>query len=290
MARESQRNDLGEFLRARRADLTPAAVGLPEGRGRRVPGLRREEVAVLAAISTDYYTRLEQGRIEASPSVLAAVARVLRLDDHQRAYMYELAGKEAYHPPRRRAARLGVQPQLQRMLDDMGHTPAWAFGPRTEVLAWNAMGAALITDFGRIPEEQRFYMRLLFTDPAMRTLYADWEGITRLGIAQMRRHNSQHPDDPQLNALVAELSAGYPEFRQWWGDHDVATWDAGRKHLRHPVVGDLYLDWSVMAWAADPDQQIIVWTAESGSPSEDGLRLLASWAADPSRSTDNSPA
>lgn len=288
MARESHRNDLGEFLRARRADLTPADVALPEGTGRRVPGLRREEVAVLAAISTDYYSRLEQGRTEASPSVLASLARVLRLDDDQRAYLYELAGKQAYAPAHRPAARLRVHPQLQRMLDDMAHTPAWVFGPRTEVLAWNVMAAALVTDFAKIPEEQRYYMRLLFTDPAMRTLYADWEGVTRLGIAQMRRHNSQHPDDPQLNALVAELSASYPEFRQWWAAHDVATRDTGRKHLRHPVVGDLLLDWNVMAWAADPDQAIIIWTAEPGSPTDDALRLLASWAADPSRSADNS--
>lgn len=105
----------------------------------------------------------------------------------------------------------------------------------------------------------------------------------------MRRHNSQYPDDPQLNTLVAELSAGYPEFRRWWAEHDVATRDTGRKHLRHPVVGDLLLDWSVMTWAADPDQQIIAWTAEPGSPSEDALRPLASWTADPSRSPGNSP-
>ncbi|MBY8862920.1 helix-turn-helix transcriptional regulator [Nocardia sp. CA2R105] len=288
MARESRRNDLGEFLKTRRAELPPATAGLPHSLGRRVPGLRREEVAVLAAISTDYYRRLEQGRIEASPSVLASLARVLRLDDDQRTYLYELAG--TYCPPRPPSARLRVQCQLQRVLDDMAHTPAWAFGPRTEVLAWNAMGAALVTDFAKIPEDQRYYIRMLFADPALRSLYADWEEVTRLGIAQMRRHNSQNPDDPQLKALVTELSACYPQFRRWWADHDVATRDAGRKHLRHPVVGDLLLDWNVMSWAADPDQGIIMWTAEPGSPSEDALRLLASWAAVPHRIDAKTPA
>ena len=280
MTSDLHRNELGEFLKARRAELDPAAVGLPNGGPRRVPGLRREEVAVLAAISTDYYSRLEQGRIQASPSVLASLARVLRLDDDQRDYMYELAAKDDYRPPRR-LSRPKVQPQLQRMLDDMALTPAFVIGPRTEIVAWNAMAAALITDFGKIPEKQRYYIRLLITDPAMRELYADWEGVTRLAIAQMRMHNANNPGDAKLAQVVGELSVRDGQFRQWWAAHNVATRDTGTKHLRHPVVGDLHLDWNAVTWAADPDLQIIVWTAEPGTPSHDGLRLLASWAADP---------
>jgi len=280
MSREVQRNELGEFLKVRRAELDPAAVGLPEGGQRRVAGLRREEVAVLAAISTDYYSRLEQGRIQASPSVLASLARVLRLDDDQRVYMYELAAKDDYRPLRT-SPRPKVKPQLQRILDDMALSPAFVIGPRTEIVAWNAMGAALITDFARIPEKQRYYIRLLITDPAMRELYADWEGVTRLAIAQMRMHNANNPGDAKLARLVGELSVQDAQFRQWWAAHKVAIRDAGTKHLRHPVVGDLHLDWNAVSWAADPDLQIIVWTAEPATPSHDALRLLASWAAQP---------
>ncbi|MFF3617094.1 helix-turn-helix transcriptional regulator [Streptomyces aureus] len=279
MKRDPHRSDLGEFLKARRAELSPADVGMPDGGPRRVQGLRREEVAVLAAISTDYYTRLEQGRIQASPSVLASLARVLRLDDAERTYLHELAARNAYRPPPP-APHPTVKPQVQRLLDDLAHTPAFAIGPRTEIAAWNTMGAALIADFGKIPEEQRYFIRLLVTDPAMRELYVDWESVTRLSIAQMRMHNASHPDDPKLTELVDLLSEQDRDFRQWWSAHDVAIRGAGEKHLRHPVVGDLFLDWNAITWAADPGLQIIVWTAEPESASHEGLRRLASWAAD----------
>jgi transcriptional regulator with XRE-family HTH domain len=288
MKRDVHRNDLGEFLKARRAELTPAAVGLPDAGSRRVAGLRREEVAVLAAISTDYYSRLEQGRMPASPAVLASLAQVLRLDDDQRDYLYELAAKDEYRPPRR-PPRPKVHAQLQRMLDDMAHTPAFVIGPRTEVVAWNVMGAALITDFAKIPEDHRYYIRMLFADPAMRELYADWEGVTRLAIAQLRMHNANNPGDAKLAELVGELSVHEAQFRQWWADHHVATRGTGTKHLRHPVVGDLHLDWNAVTWGADPDLQIIVWTAEPGSPTHDALRLLSLWAADPAHAVSGSP-
>ena len=285
MTRDPNRNDLGDFLKARRSELSPADVGLSaDGQARRVTGLRREEVAMLAAISTDYYTRLEQGRIHASPSVLASLSQVLRLDPDQRAYLHELADRRGHHPAPRPAGGQ-TDPQLQRMLDDMTHTPAFVIGPRTEIVAWNAMGAALITDFAKIPGDPRYYIRMLFTDPAMRDLYADWEGVTRLAIAQMRMHNAAHPGDPRLTALVGELSAEFPLFRQWWADHQVATRGTGVKHLHHPVVGDLALDWNAVTWAADPDLQIIVGTAEADSPSHDGLRLLATWTAHNAAST-----
>ena len=169
-------------------------------------------------------------------------------------------------------------------------TPAFVIGPRTEIVAWNTLGAAMITDFGKIPEKQRYYIRLLITDPAMRELYADWEGVTRLAIAQMRMHNANNPGDTKLAELVGDLSVQDTQFRQWWAAHDVATRDTGTKHLRHPVVGDLHLDWNAVTWAADPDLQIIVWTAEPGTPSYDGLQLLSSWAADRSHADSSHPA
>jgi transcriptional regulator with XRE-family HTH domain len=288
MQRDVRLNELGDFLKARRAELNPEDVGLPtSASGRRVPGLRREEVARLALISPDYYTRLEQGRMKASEPVLTELARVLCLDDDQRAYLFALAGKSTPRP--RRSARQKVQPQLQRLLDDLPTTPAFVIGRRTDILGWNRMGAALITDFGQIPDKDCTYIRLLFSDPAMRRLYVDWEGVTRLAIAQLRMDSVKYPGDPKLAAIVGELSVQDPLFRRWWADHDVASRGTGVKKLHHPVVGDLTLDWDTLTCATDPDQQIIVWTAEPGTPSHDGLRLLASWAADQPHLTSDPP-
>ncbi|MFE4367617.1 helix-turn-helix domain-containing protein [Streptomyces sp. NPDC056835] len=279
MNRDAHLNELGEFLRARRAELSPRTVGLPDsGTPRRVPGLRREEVAQLATISTDFYTRLEQGRIQASASVLAALARVLYLNDDQRDYLFGLAGKGQNRPRRRTLQK--VQPQLRRLLDDLTATPAIVLGRRMDILAWNALAAALVTDFGRIPEKRRNYVRLVFTDPAMRTLYCDWETVARTCAAQLRMEAAKYPDDPRLTALVGELSVQDPQFRQWWAAHQVATLSVGTKALHHPVAGDLILDWDTLTASTDPDQQLVIWTAEAGTPSHDGLRILASWAAD----------
>jgi transcriptional regulator with XRE-family HTH domain len=278
--RENHPDELSDFLRARRSELRPADVGLPTVEGiRRVAGLRREEVAALAAISIDYYTRLEQGRIHPSPAVLTSLARALRLDTGQESYLYELAGEEtgpAASPPAKNAAALA---QLEAFLDDLRYTPAFAIGPRTEILAWNAMGAALITDFAAIPSDQRYYVRILVTDPRMRRLYADWEDVTQLAIAQMRRYNAGHPEDAQLSVLVRDLSAIDTDFARWWARHRVAQRTTGAKHIRHPIVGDLQLHWNAITWNADPDLQVIVWTAEPGSPSQERLRQLADGSA-----------
>jgi len=273
-------NELGEFLKARRADLAPRAVGLPEdGSLRRVPGLRRDEVARLAAISVDYYTRLEQGRVQASAYVLAALARALRLDDDQRAYLYELAGKSPARP--RRRAKQRVRPQLQRT-DQLTETPAIVLGRLMDILAWNPLAAALITDFSQIPEAQRNYVRLVFTDPAIRNLYADWETVARMCVALLRMEAAQTPEDPRLAALVGELSVHDPDFREWWAARHVASQRFGTKTLRHPIAGDITLDWDSFSCATDPEQQLIVWTAEPDTPSHQALHFLASWAADPS--------
>ncbi|MEU3524249.1 helix-turn-helix domain-containing protein [Streptomyces sp. NPDC038707] len=283
MDADAHPNELGEFLKARRAELSPRTVGLPDtGAKRRVRGLRREEVALLASISTDYYTRLEQGRRQASATVLDALARVLHLNDEERAYLLEVAGKTAAQP--RRQAAQAVRPQLRRVLDELTTSPALVLGRRMDILAWNPMAAALLTDFSRIPEKYRNYAWLLFSDPAMRKIHVHWEDMARACVAMLRREAGRDPHDQHMARLVGELSIADDDFRRWWGDHRVASRTRGNKVLRHPVAGELTLDWDALSVAGDPEQQLVVWTAEPGTPSHDALRLLASWTATTDRS------
>jgi transcriptional regulator with XRE-family HTH domain len=268
--------ELAEFLKARRAELAPSHVGLPEGGAhRRVRGLRREEVAQLAAISTDYYTRLEQGRISPSPPVLESLARVLELSEDQRTYMYELVGTNAASPTSRRRARQKIKPFMQRVLDQLTGTPAIVMTPTHDILAWNQLAAALMVDFGEIPERERNFMRLLFTDPRMRSLYPDWEGLARAVVSYVRMEAARKPDDPALAELVGELSIKDPHFRQWWAGTRVALKRRGTRTYDHPLVGEITLDWDALTSDAEPDQQLIIYTAEPGSRSEKALRELA---------------
>ena len=281
MAAEPKWRELGDFLRARRAELQPHDLGLTDDEHpRRVPGLRREEVARAASISTDYYTRLEQGRLPASAPVLDDLARVLRLGPDERAYLAGLAGKVL--PDDAPRVSVGVAPFVLRMIDDLGATPVFVMGPRTEVVAWNAMAAALIADFSAVPEGERYFIRLLFTDPALRTLYSDWLGVVDLALAQLRMDSARDPEDPLLQTLIAELVALGTEFAGLWTAHEVATRGTGTKVLRHPVVGELTLDWGALD--AGGGHTAIVWTAEPGSPSQEGLRRLADLGAAARRS------
>jgi transcriptional regulator with XRE-family HTH domain len=284
---QADQNELAEFLKARRSELAPSDVGLAEGgRHRRVAGLRREEVAQLAAISTDYYTRLEQGRINPSAPVLASLARVLRLTDDQRDYMYELVGTTAAIKPRRRAPQK-VKPHMQRILDHITDTPAMVMTPTHDILAWNPLAAALMIDFSEVPERERNFLRLIFTDPRMRALYPDWEGLARSVVSYIRMEAARKPDDPRLAELVGDLSIRDPQFRRWWAGTHVASKRRGTRSYNHPVVGEITLEWDALTSDAEPDQQIIIYTAEPGSASEQALRILASWAAetfDPPRS------
>jgi len=201
-------NQLGDFLKARRAQLTPNEVGLPEaGTHRKVAGLRREEVAQLAAISVDYLTRLEQGRVRASASVLITLCRALRLDDDQQAYLYQLAGQTPQ--PRRRPVQQ-ARPAMRRLLDQLTGTPAVVLGRRLDILAWNDSATALYTDFARLPARRRNYVRLLFTDPAFRALHANWDHDARIVVASLRMEAAKDPDDPELAVLVGELSLQTP--------------------------------------------------------------------------------
>jgi transcriptional regulator with XRE-family HTH domain len=270
--------ELGGFLKARRAALTPGDVGLPGGGSpRRVPGLRREEVAQLASMSVDYYTRLEQGRLPASASIIAVLARALRLDDDQRAYVYQLAGKLPAEPRRGRAQP--VTPAMRRLLGQLVATPAMVLGRRLDILAWNAGAAALYTDFARIPEEHRNYVRVLFADPVVRALHADWEPDALTAVATLRMHAARYPDDPDLATLVGELSVRDADFRAWWAAHQVAGTGNGTKHYRHALVGELVLDCDTWVSPEDPDQRILILTAEPGSASHDSLTILTTWAA-----------
>lgn len=280
MDSKANRKELGNFLKARRAQLTPREVGLPDpDTRRRVAGLRREEVAQLAAISVDYLTRLEQGRVRASDSVLAVIARALRLTDDHRSYLYALAGK-SFDAPRRRTGEK-IRPAMRRLLEQLTETPAIVLGRRMDVLAWNTPAAALFTDFSRYPARHRNYVYLLFADPRIRALHLDWEEAARTAVAALRMEAARDPGDPELSDLVGELAVGYPEFRTWWAAHHVTTASYGTKHYRHDVVGELTLDCDMWDSPDSSGQRLMVLTADTGSPSHESLRILTSWAAEP---------
>ncbi|MET7508510.1 helix-turn-helix transcriptional regulator [Streptomyces albidoflavus] len=267
-------NELGAFLRARRAALSPGAVGLPRTVGsRRVRGLRREEVASLASISTDYYTRVEQGRRRPSAQVAEVLAGVLRLSEDERAYLLELVGTELPERPEETAP--AVQPSLRRLLDALTAVPALVLGPRMDILAWNPMAAALITDFSELPDAHRNYAWLLFRDPAVRALHPDFDTVAPGCVAMLRREAGRDPHDPRMDGLVRELCHADESFRRWWGEHHVAAGNRGTKVLRHPGVGDLTLDWDALTCAHDPAQRFVIWTTAPGSPSEKRLAALS---------------
>jgi transcriptional regulator with XRE-family HTH domain len=278
-----QNGELGDFLRSRRARLRPEDAGVAfSGGARRVPGLRREEVARLAGVSTDYYARLEQGRHPyVSETVLEAVARALRLDDIERGYLFELARPRTPGPDRRRPARVPrVRPAVHRMLDVLdGVSPALVINHRNDVLAANPLAQALITDFDALPYRERNLARFVLLHPAARDLYMDWEKAAETFTAGLRLAAGRHPDDPQLNELVGELSIKVPEFHTWWASHRVDQCAHGTQRLRHPLVGELTLSYETLALPADPDQIVCIYTAEPGSASAETLRLLASWSA-----------
>lgn len=278
-----QRAELGEFLRSRRARLRPEDVGLPDyGRHRRVPGLRREELAQLAGVSVAYYTRLEQGHGQnVSAEILDAIARALRLDGTERAHLSHLAGPR---PRKRRQAPRAerVRPELRTLLDAMDGVPAYLVGRRQDVIGWNGLAAAVFGDFGTLPAQERNLVRLVFLDPATAELYADWECRACEVVSNLRMYAGQYPDDERLSALVGELSVKNEEFRRLWAAHTVADNKThGVKRLRHPLVGELQLSFETLALPDDPAQFLVTYHAPPGSPSADALRLLASWSASP---------
>ncbi|AXK33846.1 XRE family transcriptional regulator [Streptomyces armeniacus] len=275
------RAELSEFLRSRRARLQPQDVGLPDyGGRRRVPGLRREELAQLAGVSVAYYTRLEQGHSHnVSASVLDAIATALRLTKAERDHLTHLT------KPKRRTRRAQsrsqrVRPGLQQLLDAMESVPAYVIGRRMDVLAWNRMACALLTDFRALAPHERNMAWLVFLDPHSRELYPEWEQKASDIVAWLRLDAGCHPDDPQLTALIGELSVKSGEFRRMWAAHNVQDKSYGVKHLYHPLVGSLTLSYEALKLPADQSQELIAYHAEPGSPSAEALRLLASWSAE----------
>ncbi|MGI5216746.1 helix-turn-helix transcriptional regulator [Nocardia sp. CA-290969] len=272
---------LGDFLRARRARLRPEDVGLREtGPRRRVRGLRREELAQLAGVSVSYYTRLEQGTSRgASAEVLDAVARALLLDDHEREHLDRLAGATR-HPSRvRRPRPEKLADETRDLLRAVDGVPALVLGRRTDVLAWNTLGHALLA--GHLnslgpddPARRPNMSRMVFLDPHCRELYADWKRKARAVVGNLRLAVGKHPDDPLLAELIGELTMKSPEFVTLWRDHRVTPCDAASYELRHPTVGPVTVTQQTLSIARAPDQMLIVCTTPAGSPSEQGLALL----------------
>jgi transcriptional regulator with XRE-family HTH domain len=273
-------NELGDFLRARRAALDPHRAGLPDdGRLRRVPGLRREELAQLAHVSTDYVVRLEQSRTRrVSRPVLDALADALQLAPDERAYLFAVADV-AQTAPARQPAELLVDQHLRQLLDGMHDIPALVLNRRQDVLAWNSAAAALLADFGALPPGERNLIRLTFLDDAYRSLYADWPRAARECVAVLRMEAGRHPADPALTALVGELSVRDPDFRTWWGSHLVRGPRQLSKTYHHPVVGTLTLDVQQLSVETQPDQLLVAYTAPPDSASQEALRFLLQWSA-----------
>jgi transcriptional regulator with XRE-family HTH domain len=271
--------ELREFLRSRRAKITPDQAGLPpQPGGRRVPGLRREEVAQLAGVSVDYYIRLERGRhSHVSESVLDAIARALRLNDLERAHLFQIARPSHARP--RSLPPQHLRPGLQLMVDTLIDVPVVVVGRRLDVLASNRLARALYTDFEALPAASRNMAWLIFLDKKVRALFADWEENARGTVAALRLYAGREPHDPALAELVAELSLHDPDFRRWWADHDVFQRTHGMKRFRHTLIGDLVLGYETFTATDDPYQMLGIYTAEPGSTSADRLKLLASWSA-----------
>lgn len=278
---------LGEFLRTRRSQLRPEDLGIPGyGERRRVPGLRREELALLAGVGVSYYIRLEQGQsLNASPQVLDAIARALRLEEAERLHLHNLARISAPGPDggpgrgrTRRPAPERVTEATGQLLEALAHVPVIVMGRRSDVLAWNRLGHALFAghlDPGAPdrPAERPNMTRLVFLDAHTRDLYADWPAKARAAVGNLRLVAGRHPDDTALHALVGELSAKSPDFASMWADHRVQACAVATYAMRHPLVGPLTVTQQTLS--QDPGQNVVVATTEAGSPARTTLALLA---------------
>jgi len=274
-------NDIREFLTSRRAKVTPSQAGLPDyGGRRRVPGLRREEVAMLAGISVEYYTRLERGNANGvSSDVIEGVVRALQLDDAEREHLFDLVRTSTDRPSRRRPGQARVRPVVQRILDEMAGVPAYVRNGRLDILAANRLGEALYSEVFIDPIRPANTARFLFLSPRAPDFFPDWDTIANDAVAILRAEAGRDPHDRRLSDLIGELSTRSGGFRVRWAAHDVKFHRSGTKRLHHPLVGDLTLAFEALDLLSDTGQRINVYTAEPGSPSQEGLDLLASWAA-----------
>lgn len=276
------RTAVSDFLRTRRDRITPEQAGIIGGSRRRVPGLRREEVAMLAGVSVEYYARMERGDLAGvSAEVLDSVAQALRLDEAERDHLDDLARAAGPRPMRRRkkACEKGVTPAFQRFLDAVTGAPVWVRDRRMDFVAANALGRALYAPLFEDPSGRANTARFTFLDPAARLFFPDWEANTDGIVASMRTYAGQNPLDKGLTDLIGELVTRSDAFRQRWSVHDVRHHRAGAKRIHHPVVGDLELSYEAMDLPANPDWFMFAYTAEPGSPTEERIRLLGSLAA-----------
>jgi transcriptional regulator with XRE-family HTH domain len=268
------RSDIRDFLASRRARITPEQAGLlPGGGRRRVPGLRREEVAVLAGVSTEWYTRLEKGHITGvSEDVLEAVARALQLDEAERTYLFDLA-RAAARPTRtpQRRGKAQIQPRVQWMLDSMTASAAFVANGRLDIVAANSLGRALHSPLFNDLRRPANFARFQFLDRRARDFYPDWEGAANVTVALLRAEAGRHPGDTQLRELVGELSTVSEEFRTRWAAHNVRIHHNGTKGFRHPVVGGLELGYYTLDLPTEDHRglRLTIYTAEPGSPAED---------------------
>lgn len=268
--------ELAAFLRSRRERIAPADVGLPSGPRRRTPGLRREEVAQLAHISPEYYTRLEQNRApHPSREVLAGLSRALRLSDPERRHLHQLAGSPPEPPP---GPSREVRESVLRLLRRLPQAAAFVLSATYEVIAWNDLAAALMEDFSALPRRDRNLVRRAFLGPhpGGQRLHglSDADEFARIAAQQLRAAAARYPRDPEIAELVGELRSGSEEFVRLWDSHDVTTAPMLRKTLQHHLVGPVTLNCDVLD-IADLDQQVVIYTAEPGSPEEEALRLLS---------------
>lgn len=279
------RTEIREFLTTRRARVQPEDAGLPVYGSRRVPGLRREEVAVLAGVSLPYYTRIERGDMKGvSEGVLSALAGALRLDEAERAHLFDLARAAqptGFASPRRRQAKRLVRPDVRWMLDALTGAAAFVRNERLDVLASNSLGRALYSEMYIAPARPVNTARFIFLDHRSRDFYRDWNSAATGSVAVLRSAAGRDPHNRDLNELIGELSTQSDEFRTRWAAHNVRFLDAVIKEFHHPLVGDLDLSFNRLDLAADPGLTVFTYAAEPGSRSDEALKLLASWAATP---------
>jgi transcriptional regulator with XRE-family HTH domain len=270
MQHEERQAELVNFLRTRRARLSPEHVGLPNGTRRRTPGLRREEVAQLANVSVEWYTRLEQGRdIHLSSKTLENIAHALLLDENERLHLFHLVGQEP--PPNPHVAEEEVSPSLQRYLDALGSNPAYVLSKRWDRLAWNAAACALFEDFSVLSTRERNVVWSLFVNPARRRLHVDWEVVTQRVLAEFRVSYGRYADDPLMREMVEDLQRLSPEFRLWWPRHMVQGSPDGIKLMDHPLVGRMALEYHSFLTNGTLTQRVVVYTP---LPQDDTLRKL----------------
>ena len=282
MGSMDDRAEVREFLTTRRARLSPDAAGLPAyGGRRRVAGLRREEVAMLAGVSVDYYVRLERGNLAGvSQSVLEGIARALHLDDAEHEHLFDLARRANGGPvSRRRPAEQRVRTAVRQVLDAIDDAPAWVRNARFDLLAANRLGRALLAPMLAAPQRPANFARFIFLDPAARQFYVNWPRAADDSAAYLHTEMARNAHDEKLTHLIEELTAHSDDFRARWKEHTVRFHRSGTKRLAHPVVGTLQVNFESMELPSDPGAALVVYTAEPDSPTADALRLLASWAA-----------